>query len=135
MPSMRMVGCTPGTSHPWTTAATFASRAASKDMIIRGGENIYPSEVETALVEHAAVAESAVVAIPDQYWGEQVVAFVRLAPGATSTADELQSSLAQRLAAHKVPKGWYFVEAFPMNASGKILKTVLREQATRDIRS
>jgi fatty-acyl-CoA synthase len=106
-----------------------------KDMIIRGGENIYPSEVETALAEHAAVAESAVVGIPDQYWGEQVVASVRLAPGATSTADELQSFLAQRLAAHKVPKGWYFVEAFPMNASGKILKTVLREQATRDIRS
>jgi fatty-acyl-CoA synthase len=106
-----------------------------RDMIIRGGENIYPSEVETALVEHAAVAESAVVGIPDRYWGEQVVAFVRLASGATSTADELQSFLAQRLAPHKVPKGWYFVEAFPMNASGKILKTALREQATQDVRT
>jgi fatty-acyl-CoA synthase len=103
-----------------------------KDMIIRGGENIYPSEVETALVEHAAIAESAVVGIPDQYWGEQVVAFVRLAPGGTSTADELQSFLGQRLAPHKVPKGWHFVEAFPMNASGKILKTALRKQATQD---
>jgi fatty-acyl-CoA synthase len=100
-----------------------------KDMIIRGGENICPTEIEAALLEHQAVAEASVVGRPDDYWGEVVVAFVRLRPGINRAADELQAALASKLAQHKIPREWHFVDEFPLNATGKILKTELRKRA------
>jgi fatty-acyl-CoA synthase len=99
-----------------------------KDMIIRGGENIYPREVEDALAEHAAVAQSAVFGLADPKWGEQVAAAVILKPGVQATGDALMAYLQERIARHKVPKVWHFVESFPVNASGKIQKFVLRER-------
>ena len=100
-----------------------------KDMIIRGGENIYPREIEEVLFKHPAVAECAVVGVPDERWGEVVAAFVRVAPGADRPAEtELFALCREHLAPHKSPIHWVFVEAFPMTGSGKIQKYVLREQ-------
>jgi len=100
-----------------------------KDMIIRGGENIYPSEVEAATLEHEAVAEAAVVGIPDDYWGEELAAFVKLRTGVLADPGQLEGFLATKIARHKVPRHWHFVDEFPLTASGKILKTKLKDLA------
>jgi fatty-acyl-CoA synthase len=104
-----------------------------KDMIIRGGENIYPREIEELLFSHPSVADVAVVGIPDEQWGEVVAAFVRPVAGQAPTEAELFAYCREHLAAQKTPKHWVFVEAFPLTASGKVQKFVLREQylATR----
>jgi fatty-acyl-CoA synthase len=99
-----------------------------KDMIIRGGENIYPREIEQLLFGHSAVADVAVVGLPDEKWGEQVAAFVRVAAGHKADQDELVEFCRQNLSAQKTPKVWVFVDEFPLTASGKIQKYVLRER-------
>jgi acyl-CoA synthetase (AMP-forming)/AMP-acid ligase II len=100
-----------------------------KDMIIRGGENVYPIEIESVLAEHPAVAQAAVIGVPDDHWGEVVRAYVT-APGWAGTADELAAELTAhctaKLARYKVPAQFRLVEALPTNASGKILKRELR---------
>ena len=98
-----------------------------KDMIITGGENVYPAEVESVLSEHPAVADVGVVGIPDESWGESVLAFVVLAPAAEATADDLIAHAVGRIAGFKVPKSVEFVDALPRNPSGKILKRELRK--------
>jgi fatty-acyl-CoA synthase len=98
-----------------------------KEMIIRGGENIYPREIEEVLFGHPTVANVAVVGIPDATWGEQVAAFIQPAPGVTPDEDELSDFVRLCLAPHKTPRIWRFVDAFPMTASGKIQKYVLRD--------
>ncbi|MFI1112524.1 long-chain-fatty-acid--CoA ligase [Streptomyces physcomitrii] len=97
-----------------------------KDMIITGGENVYSSEVESALTEHAGVAVCAVIGVPDETWGERVHAVVVPAPGALPTAEELIAHCRARLAGFKCPRSVQFVEALPVSAAGKILKTRLR---------
>jgi fatty-acyl-CoA synthase len=102
-----------------------------KDMIIRGGENIYPREIEEVLIGHPAVADAAVLGFPDDHYGETVAAAIR--PSAPDTADDdLAGELAEfcraRLAAYKVPIRWLITDAFPLTASGKIRKDVLRQQ-------
>ncbi|MGB8963216.1 MAG: AMP-binding protein [Pseudonocardiaceae bacterium] len=99
-----------------------------KEMIVRGGENIYPREIEQLLNTHLGIADVAVVGVPDDHWGEQVAAFVRPAPGNPVTQDELVSYCRAHLAAHKTPQHWVFVDAFPLTASGKVQKFVLRER-------
>jgi fatty-acyl-CoA synthase len=99
-----------------------------KDMIIRGGENIYPGEIEQVLFAHPGVADVAVVGVPDQLWGEQVAAFIRPAPGGPPSEDELAEYVRGRLAPHKAPRVWVFVEEFPLTGSGKIQKFVLRDR-------
>jgi acyl-coenzyme A synthetase/AMP-(fatty) acid ligase len=103
-----------------------------KDMIKRGGENIAPAEVEACLAEHDAVAEAAVVGLPDERWGEVVVAYVRLAEGARPEVDALVAHCRERLASFKLPRRWAFVEEMPLTASGKIRRTELRERAASD---
>lgn len=98
-----------------------------KDMIIRGGENIYPREIEDVLFEHPAVAGVSVVGVPDADWGEVAVAFVQFHPGARVDEQELDAHCRSRLAGFKVPRLWRFVEQFPQTASGKIQKFALRE--------
>jgi fatty-acyl-CoA synthase len=101
-----------------------------KEMIIRGGENIYPREIEHVLLDHPAVQDVAVVGVPDPDWGEQVAAFVRLTPGETVGEAELFAHVRERLAPHKTPRVWRFVTEFPLTGSGKIKKHVLRDSLT-----
>jgi long-chain acyl-CoA synthetase len=99
----------------------------AKDVVLRGGENVYSAEVEAAIYEHPAVYEAAVFGVPHERLGEEVVAVVQLKPGQTLTAEELQSHVRQRLAAFKVPSKVVFVDQqLPRSASGKILKRELR---------
>jgi fatty-acyl-CoA synthase len=97
-------------------------------MIIRGGENIFPREIEARLFTHPAVGDVAVVGIPDQKWGEQVCAFVRAAPAAMPQKDELDAHVRAELAAYKAPRLWVFVDELPVTASGKVQKFVLRDR-------
>jgi len=100
----------------------------SKDMIIRGGENIYPREIEEVLYAHAGVLECAVIGIPDEVRGEEVLAVVAPRPDAELDGDELRAFAADRLAAFKVPRRVEVRAALPKNATGKILKQPLREE-------
>lgn len=102
-----------------------------KEMIIRGGENIYPREIEDVLFAHPAVANVAVVGVPDADWGEVVAAFVQLRPSREASSAELETYCRSRLASHKVPRCWRFVDGFPQTASGKIQKFALRIQPGR----
>jgi acyl-CoA synthetase (AMP-forming)/AMP-acid ligase II len=97
-----------------------------KDMIISGGENVYPAEVESALSEHPAIAEIAVIGVPDAKWGEAVKAIVVLRPGASLSQDELIAWARTRIAGFKTPRSVAFVDTLPRNASGKLLKRELR---------
>ena len=99
-----------------------------KDMIIRGGENIYPKELEKVLLTHPGVAEVAVVGLPDDKWGESVGAFIRPASGVEIEKQELFSLMRDELAPHKTPKRWFTMDQFPLTGSGKIQKFVLRQQ-------
>ena len=90
-----------------------------KDMIIRGGENIYPREIEQVLFEHPAVADVAVVGVPDATWGEQVAAFVRPAPGRAPDPDELFAYCREHLAPHKTPRYWTVRGGVPADAVGQ----------------
>jgi fatty-acyl-CoA synthase len=106
-------------------------RGRLKDVIIRGGENIAPTEVENVLYEHPSVKEAAVVGVPSQKWGEEVGAFVMLKPGAAATPDELRDFCLKRLAYYKAPRHVFLVDQLPAVASGKIQKFKLREDAIR----
>jgi fatty-acyl-CoA synthase len=100
-----------------------------KDMIIRGGENIYPREIEERLFEHPGVRLAAVLGMGDETWGEQVVAVICAAdPTQPPAAAELRAYCRERLAKYKTPVGWCFVDELPSTPSGKVQKFVLREQ-------
>ncbi len=98
-----------------------------KDMIVSGGENIYPAEVENAIFGHPLVADVAVIGVPDERWGEAVKACVLLKPGAAADAGSILDWARARIAGYKVPKSIDFVDAIPRNASGKILRRELRK--------
>jgi len=102
-----------------------------KDMIITGGENVYPREVEEAIYMRPEVQECAVVGIPDKDWGERVVAFIVLKGGGALDVREMKSFLKSRISAFKVPKEYIEVKELPKNAAGKVLKRELRKSATR----
>ena len=99
-----------------------------KDMIVSGGENVYPVEVEEALSNHPAVVEVAVIGVPDERWGEAVKAIVVTRDGAAATADELVAFARERLAGYKLPRSIDFVADLPHTPSGKVLKHVLRDR-------
>jgi fatty-acyl-CoA synthase len=96
-------------------------------MVIRGGENIYPREIEELLFTHPDVVQAAVVGIPDEKWGEQLAAFLQLREGSDISSGVLIDFLEGDLARHKTPKLWYRVDGFPLTASGKIRKFALRD--------
>jgi acyl-CoA synthetase (AMP-forming)/AMP-acid ligase II len=100
----------------------------SKDMIISGGENIYPREIEEVLVKHPAVREVAVIGVPDPRWGEAVKAVVSCAEGKSTTEDELIAFCKDNIASYKKPKSVDFVDELPKNNYGKILKRELRKK-------
>ncbi len=100
-----------------------------KDMIIRGGENLYPKEIEDFIYTHPKVSDVQVVGVPDKRYGEEAVACVVLKAGETLTEDELKDYVRANMAKHKVPRYIRFVDSFPMNAAGKILKYKMREES------
>lgn len=104
-----------------------------KDMIIRGGENIYPRELENFLFGHPKIMNVQVVGISDKKYGEQVLAAIQLKDGQKATAEEFIEFCKGKIARHKIPKYWDFVEAYPMTASGKIQKFKLREMFEKSI--
>jgi fatty-acyl-CoA synthase len=99
-----------------------------KEMIIRGGENIYPREIEAVLLSHPGVADVAVVGVPDRFWGEVVGAAIRASGPVPPAGTELADFCRGRLAAYKTPVRWLFTDAFPLTSTGKIRKDVLGAQ-------
>jgi fatty-acyl-CoA synthase len=98
-------------------------RGRLKDMVVSGGENVYPAEVEAVLHEHPAVADAAVIGVPDERWGEVCSAFV--VAESPMSEEELRQHCYDRLARFKVPKSFHFVEELPRNSMGKIVKSEL----------
>jgi long-chain acyl-CoA synthetase len=98
-----------------------------KDMIVSGGENVYPIEVENVLVQHPTIEDVAVIGVPHEKWGETVKAIVVPAAGAARDAEEIMAFARERLARYKCPTSVDFLDALPRNPSGKILKRLLRE--------
>jgi fatty-acyl-CoA synthase len=104
-----------------------------KDMIIRGGENVYPREVEEFLHTHPGVSEAQVIGVPSERYGEEVMAWVKPKPGVTLTQEELVKHCTGRISTFKIPKYWKFVEAFPMTVTGKVQKFRMREVAVAEL--
>jgi acyl-CoA synthetase (AMP-forming)/AMP-acid ligase II len=98
------------------------------DMIVSGGENVYPAEIERVLADHPKVSEIAVVGVPDERWGESPRACVVLQPGAQASAEEILSFCTGRIARYKSPRSVVFLDALPRNAMGKVLRRNLRER-------
>ncbi|TMD39703.1 MAG: AMP-binding protein [Chloroflexi bacterium] len=104
-----------------------------KDMIIRGGENIYPREVEEFLYRHPDIADVQVIGVPSERYGEEVMAWVKLREGAAASADELAAWCKGKIATYKIPRHWKFVDAFPMTVTGKVQKFKMREVAVEEL--
>jgi fatty-acyl-CoA synthase len=105
----------------------------SKDLVIRGGENIYPREVEEFLYRHPDVEDVQVVGVPDAKYGEQLLAAVRLRSGAAVTDEDIRQFCQGKLAHYKIPRYVRFVDSFPMTVTGKIQKYKIREQAVAEL--
>lgn len=104
-----------------------------KDMIIRGGENIYPKEIEEFLYTHPAVKDVQVIGVPSKQYGEEIMAYIILKENHTATEEEIKEFVRANMARHKTPKYVKFVDSFPMTASGKIQKYKLREAAIEEL--
>jgi fatty-acyl-CoA synthase len=104
-----------------------------KDMVIRGGENVYPREIEEFLYAHPKVADVQVVGVPDQRMGEEICAWIRLAAGETCTEDEIRAFCQGRIAHYKIPRYVRFVDEFPLTVSGKVQKFLIREQMMKEL--
>ena len=103
-----------------------------KDMIIRGGENLYPKEIEDFVYTHPKVQDVQVVGVPDKKYGEEAAACIILKDGEEMTEEEMRTFMVERIARHKVPRYIKFVDSFPMNAAGKILKYKMREELAKE---
>jgi fatty-acyl-CoA synthase len=104
-----------------------------KDMVIRGGENIYPREIEEFLYTHPAVADVQVIGVPDQRYGEELMAWIVLRPGASLTKQEVDAFCRERIAHYKIPRYVKFVDSFPMTVTGKVQKFKMRETAIEEL--
>jgi fatty-acyl-CoA synthase len=104
-----------------------------KDMVIRGGENIYPREVEEFLHHHPAIGDVQVIGVPDAKYGEELCAWVRLKAGEHATTEALRAWCVDRIATYKIPRYWKLTDSFPMTVTGKIQKYKMREQSVKDL--
>jgi fatty-acyl-CoA synthase len=104
-----------------------------KDMIIRGGENIYPAEIESFLMRHPDIAEAQVIGLPDSFMGEEVAAVIRLKPDSTANGEEVRGYCRQGISSHKVPKYIRFTTGFPLTSSGKVKKFELKRQLIEEL--
>lgn len=105
----------------------------SKDMIIRGGENIYPREIEEFLYGHPKIQDVQVIGVPDQLYGEEVMAWIILKKDVDATQEELCDYCTGKISRFKIPRYWRFTDNFPMTVSGKIQKYKLREMAKEEL--
>ncbi|HEY7047285.1 MAG TPA: AMP-binding protein, partial [Jatrophihabitantaceae bacterium] len=106
-----------------------------KDMVIRGGENIYPREIEEFLYTHPDIIDAQVVGVPDEKYGEELMAWIRMRPGATPlTAESLRSFCEGKLARYKIPRYVHLVDEFPMTVTGKVRKVQMREESAELLR-
>jgi fatty-acyl-CoA synthase len=105
----------------------------AKDMIIRGGENIYPREIEEFLYSHPKIRDVQVIGVPDERYGEAVMAWIILHPGQDTSPEELRAYCQGQIAHYKIPRYWRFVDSFPMTVTGKIQKFKMREQAIAEL--
>ena len=104
-----------------------------KDMVIRGGENVYPREVEEFLYRHKKIADVQVIGVPDRKYGEELCAWIKLRPGETATAEEIQAFCRGQIAHYKIPRYIRFVDAFPMTVTGKVQKFMMRHEMMREL--
>jgi fatty-acyl-CoA synthase len=104
-----------------------------KDMIIRGGENVYPREVEEFLYTHPDISDVQVIGIPSERYGEEVMAWVKLREGAVASDEDLVAFCRGKIATYKIPRYWKFVDGFPMTVTGKIQKFKMRETAVAEL--
>jgi fatty-acyl-CoA synthase len=104
-----------------------------KDMLIRGGENIYPREVEEFLLAVPGVSEAYVIGVPSERYGEEVMAWVKVRDGLGLTPDQLAEACRGRMATHKIPRYWKLVDEFPMTVTGKVQKYRMREIAAAEL--
>ena len=104
-----------------------------KDMIIRGGENIYPREIEEFLHTHPKISEVQVIGVPDAKYGEEVCAWIRLREGQSATTDEIRAYCGGQIATYKIPRYVRFTTEFPMTVTGKIQKFRMREQMIQEL--
>jgi len=104
-----------------------------KDMVIRGGENVYPREVEEFLYSHPAVSDVQVIGVPDEKYGEELMAWVKLRPGSAATDEVLRTFCQGKISSYKIPRYWKFVDGFPMTVTGKVQKYKMREQAIEEL--
>jgi fatty-acyl-CoA synthase len=104
-----------------------------KDLVIRGGENVYPREVEEFLYGHPKVSDVQVIGVPDARYGEELMAWVRLKDGQSATAEEMQTFCRGQIATFKIPRYWKFVDGFPMTVTGKVQKYLMRQQAVGEL--
>ena len=104
-----------------------------KDMVIRGGENVYPREVEEFLYQHPAVSDVQVVGVPDPKYGEELCAWVRLKEGQVVSGEDLHDWCRGQIASFKIPRYWRFVDAFPMTVTGKVQKFKMRETSVAEL--
>jgi fatty-acyl-CoA synthase len=104
-----------------------------KDMVIRGGENIYPREIEEFLHQHPDISDVQVIGVPSERYGEEVMAWVRPKEGATPSVESLEAFCRGRIAANKIPRHWKFVESFPMTVTGKVQKYLMREVSVEEL--
>jgi fatty-acyl-CoA synthase len=107
----------------------------SKDMVIRGGENVYPREVEEFLYGHPAVADVQIFGVPDQVYGEELCAWIRLKEGATATEDDIKAFCRGRITHFKIPRYVRFVDSYPMTVTGKVQKFIMREMMAKQLES
>jgi fatty-acyl-CoA synthase len=105
----------------------------AKDMIIRGGENVYPREIEEFLYTHPDISDVQVIGVPSERYGEEVMAWVRLREGASASSEELVAYCRGKIATYKIPRYWKFVDGFPMTVTGKIQKFKMRETAIDEL--
>ena len=104
-----------------------------KDMVIRGGENIYPREVEEFLYSHPKISDVQVIGVPDARYGEELMAWVKLKEGQTATPEEMQEFCRGQIATFKIPRYWKFTDGFPMTVTGKVQKFIMRQQAIDEL--
>jgi fatty-acyl-CoA synthase len=104
-----------------------------KDMVIRGGENVYPREIEEFLYSHPAISDVQVIGVPDEKYGEEIMAWIKLRPGSQTSDHELREFCRGKIASYKIPRYWKFVDGFPMTVTGKVQKFKMREAAIEEL--